>query len=179
MKKFQRNISKHLYKSLKNSPVVLITGARQTGKTTLVRKISEIEDYSYVTFDDLFSQGAADGDPIGFVESLKKPAILDEIQCAPKILLPIKKDVDENRKSGRYILTGSANPLVIPQLGDSSAGRMEIVHLWPLSQGELRGVHETFIDTAFSKSPDFAFEKIKKDQLIHLVINEVIRLCKG
>lgn len=171
MKTYKRNITKPLLDSLKNNPVILITGARQTGKTTLIKKISDDDGFSYVTFDDLFSLGAAEADPIGFVGSLSKAAILDEIQRAPKIFLPLKKDIDENREAGRYILTGSANPLVVPRLGDSLAGRMQIIHLWPFSQGELHGIRETFIDTIFAKKlPEIPSKKMRKDQLIHLAI---------
>ena len=171
MGNYKRNITKSLLDGLKSNPVVLITGARQTGKTTLIRTISADNGFSYVTFDDLFSLSAADADPIGFVENLSKPAILDEIQRVPKIFLPLKKDIDENRKAGRYILTGSANPLVVPQLGDSLAGRMQMIHLWPFSQGELQGVCESFIDTAFSKTfPQIPSKKMHKDHLINLSI---------
>jgi len=68
----------------------------------------------------------------------------------PEILLPIKQDVDKNRLSGRYALTGSANPRLVPKLGDSLAGRMQILNLWPLSQGELVGVREKFINEIFA-----------------------------
>ncbi len=171
MKKYRRNILSRLLEALKNSPAVLIAGARQTGKTTLVREIGHDRGFTFVTFDDLFAQGAADADPIGFVNDLKKPAILDEVQSVPKIFLPIKKDIDENRESGRYLLTGSANPLMIPKIGDSLAGRMQIINLWPLSQGELLGHKETFIDTIFSnKLPSSSFKRITKKHLIELVI---------
>lgn len=171
MKKYTRNLTNHLLECLKGSPAVLIIGARQTGKTTLVKKLGEREKYHYATFDDLFSQAAADADPVGFVDSLSKPVILDEVQCAPKIFVPIKKDIDENRESGRYIFTGSANPLAMPHLGDSLAGRMQVLQLWPLSQGELLGIHETFIDHVFSSSmPDFSASSIDKDDLTHLLI---------
>ncbi|MCE5316669.1 MAG: AAA family ATPase [Parachlamydia sp.] len=75
MKKCKRNIKDSLLDGLKTDPVVIITGARQAGKTTLIKKISEKDGFSYVTFDDLFSLGAAEAYPIGFVESLSKPAI--------------------------------------------------------------------------------------------------------
>lgn len=144
----ERNISEKLKKGLKRSPVVLLTGARQTGKTTLVKKLSK--DYSYITFDDIRYLSAAKNDPVGFISNLETPAILDEIQRAPELLLQIKKVVDEDRKPGMFILTGSANPLLIPKLGDSLAGRMEIIELYPLSQGEIEGKKENFIDNLFS-----------------------------
>src|ERR1700733_9608089 len=146
---YKRNILDPLLVALKESPAVLLAGARQTGKTTLVHEMGKEQGYSYVTFDDLFAQGSADADPIGFVNGLKRPTILDEVQSAPKIFLPIKKDIDEYRENGRYLLTGSANPLVIPKLGDSLAGRMLLYELYPLSQGEISGKKERFLENVF------------------------------
>jgi|LakMenEpi03Aug12_release.lakeMendotaPanAssembly.Ray.scaffolds.fasta_scaffold48402_5 predicted AAA+ superfamily ATPase len=171
MKRYTRNITDPILDALKSNPAILVLGARQAGKTTLMKEIGEHNGFSYTTFDDLFSQGAADADPVGFLESLDKPTILDEIQRAPKIFLPMKKDIDENRIAGRYILTGSANPLVVPQIGDSLAGRMQIIHIWPLSQGELRGIRESFIDAIFLKAPlQIASTRMKKDELVKLAI---------
>jgi predicted AAA+ superfamily ATPase len=163
---YKRHITARLIENTKNSPAVLVAGARQTGKTTLVKEIKELERFpTYITFDDLFAQGAADADPIGFIENLEKPAILDEVQSAPQVFLPLKKDIDENRQAGRYILTGSANPLVIPKLGDSLAGRLQIVHLWPLSRGEILGRQEVFIDAIFSPElPSFASQRFDKSE---------------
>jgi predicted AAA+ superfamily ATPase len=90
-------------------------------------------------------------DPIGFLAGLPKPLIVDKVQRVPKLFLAIKQDVDNNRINGRYALIGSANPLLIPQLSDSLAGCMEILQLFPLSQGELKNQHELFIDHAFDK----------------------------
>jgi predicted AAA+ superfamily ATPase len=148
---FKRNIRAHVEKALQRSPVVLLTGARQTGKTTLMKQIGKENEYHYVTFDDIRFLSAAQSDPIGFIEGLKKPVILDEVQRIPEIFLAIKHDVDENRQPGRYALTGSANPMLIPRLGDSLAGRMEIFNLFPLSQGELLGRYELFIDKIFNQ----------------------------
>lgn len=96
---------------------------------------------------------AAKADPSAFIKNIKKPIILDEVQRIPEIFLSIKMDVDNNRSPGRYLLTGSANPLLIPTLGDSLAGRMEIIDLMPLSQGEIEGIKEKFIDKAFTSQP--------------------------
>jgi predicted AAA+ superfamily ATPase len=166
---FSRHIKTKLEKALKRSPVILLIGARQTGKTTLIKEISAQLSYDYVTFDDIRYLSAAQSDPIGFIQQLKKPAILDEVQRIPELFLAIKQDVDANRKPGSYILTGSANPLLIPRLGDSLAGRMEIFNLFPLSQGEIEGVSDQFIDLAFddalphkgiSLRPDALYKKI-------------------
>jgi predicted AAA+ superfamily ATPase len=151
---FKRHIEAQLLESLSYMPIVLLRGARQTGKTTLVKSIrSSINHYHYLTFDYLPSLVAAKEDPVGFISRLEKPVILDEIQRVPELFLPIKADVDENRQPGRYLLTGSADPLLIPKLGDSLAGRIRLLSLWPLSQGEILGKRETFLDNIFTQSP--------------------------
>ena len=87
------------------------------------------------------------------------------------LFLAIKQDVDENRHAGRYLLTGSANPLLIPRLGDSLAGRMIILNLYSLSQGELQNKYEKFIDRVFSDEPlyDLKFDIVSKDDLFKLI----------
>lgn len=169
---FQRHITSKLEKAILRSPVILLTGARQTGKTTLIKHIGKNKKYSYVTFDDLRFLSSAKNDPIGFIQSLEKPVILDEVQRVPEIFLSIKHDVDENRIPGRFILTGSANPLLIPRLGDSLAGRMEILELLPLSQGEILGIQETFLDRAFDKNYVYPLAKneLSKSDLYHQII---------
>ncbi len=169
---FTRNITKKLEKAVSRSPVVLLTGARQTGKTTLVKHLGTIKNYSYVTFDDLRFLAAAKNDPIGFIQGVEKPVILDEVQRVPEIFLAIKHDVDESRIPGRFILTGSANPLLIPRLGDSLAGRIEILELLPLSQGELLGIQEKFLDCAFNKNCSFAVsqKEFSKAELYQTII---------
>ena len=161
----KRNIQEKLEEALLRSPVVLLTGARQTGKTTLMKQIGQEKNYTYVSFDDIRFLSAAKNDPIGFIAGLKKPVILDEVQRVPEIFLAIKQDVDENRTPGMYILTGSANPLLIPKLGDSLAGRMEIFTLYPLSQGELAGIKEKFIDTIFNNQLPTSSTVLPKEEL--------------
>lgn len=166
---FKRLIKSKINAALARSPVLLLTGARQTGKTTLVKEITQEKKYTYITFDDLSVLSTAKKDPVGFIDAIKKPVILDEVQRIPEIFLTIKKDVDENRIAGRYILTGSANPFLIPALGDSLAGRMEICYLYPLCQSEIEGTSGTILDMLFSGiipetkkiiSKELLFEKI-------------------
>ena len=108
----------------------------------------------------------AKNNPTGFINNLAKPVILDEVQRCPELFLTIKKDVDENRTPGRYILTGSTNPFLLPKLGDSLAGRMELFYLYPFSQGELLGKKETFIENLFSNNiNNLSIETISKDDL--------------
>lgn len=168
----KRNISERLERALSRSPVVLLTGARQTGKTTLIKVLGEKKGYSYVTFDDLRYLSGAKSDPIGFISALEKPVILDEVQRVPEFFLSIKSYVDKNRKAGIFALTGSANPLLIPRLGDSLAGRMEILELFSFSQAELLGKKEKFVDFLFSnkfssiKASIFSKEELCKKLVI-------------
>ncbi len=156
----KRHIEATLREALSDTPVVLLTGARQTGKSTLVESLAE-GGYParYVTLDDLTTLAAAKQDPAGFVAALAEaggdlaPVIIDEIQRAPDLFLPIKLSVDRKRNPGRFLLTGSANIMTLPRLADSLAGRMETINLWPLSQGEIAGVKESFIDQLFA--PEF------------------------
>lgn len=149
---FERFIKPYLKKALSRSPVVLLNGARQVGKSTLAFELQKEGSYTYITFDDEIVYLAAKSDPSAFIHNIAKPVIIDEVQRVPEIFLAIKREVDKKRVSGHFLLTGSANPLLIPRLGDSLAGRMEVLDLFPLSQGEILGIQESFIDTLFSET---------------------------
>ncbi len=135
--------------ALADTPVVLLHGARQVGKTTLARAI-EPSHRRYLTLDDGATLAAASADPDAFIAGLRGPVVIDEIQRAPELFRAIKFAVDRDRAPGRFLLTGSANVLLLPRLSESLAGRMEIITLWPLSQGELEGAPEGFIDAVFA-----------------------------
>lgn len=143
----KRNITSNLIDSLNDTSVILIIGARQVGKSTLVQSL-DIENYqpNYLTFDDLTILSAATTNPRAFIESIETPVIFDEVQRVPEIFLPIKEVVDKKREAGSFLLTGSANVLLLPKIADSLAGRMEVLPLYPLSQGEIEGRKETFIE---------------------------------
>lgn len=144
--------------ALTDSPVILIHGSRQSGKTTLAKRIGEPLGYHYISFDDTNQLSAAQADPVGFVRDLPSLCILDEVQRAPQIFTAIKAVVDADRTAGRFILTGSANILLLPSLSDSLAGRMEIVHLRPLAQAEIASRSETtFFDELFVEKPRASF----------------------
>jgi len=148
---FPRNLIRPLLKALADTRVLLLHGARQTGKSTLVQRIAATEHPArYLTLDDAGVLAAARGDPAGFLASLDGPVILDEVQRAPELFPAIKVVVDRARQPGRFLLTGSANVLLLPRLSESLAGRMEILTLWPLSQGEIEGVREGFVDEVFA-----------------------------
>jgi predicted AAA+ superfamily ATPase len=139
-----------LTEALADTPVVLIHGPRQCGKTTLARQVGDAADYAYVSFDDGVALAAAAADPAGFVADLPPRAVLDEVQRAPGLFTAIKTAVDRNREPGRFILTGSANVLLVPKLADSLAGRMGILRLHPLAQCEVERTEPRFLEALFS-----------------------------
>ncbi len=143
---FPRYIRPRLLEALADTPAVLIHGPRQCGKTTLAQLIGEELGYRYFTFDDAAVLAAAREDPVGFVARLPERSVLDEVQRAPALFASLKRAIDQERKAGRFILTGSANVLLVPQLSDSLAGRVEIVRLYPLAQCELAGKEPIFLD---------------------------------
>ncbi|MBD3895456.1 ATP-binding protein [Halomonas sp. ML-15] len=140
-----RLIRDRVLESLADTPVVCLLGPRQVGKTTLARRIEP--ERTYLNLDDSTLLEAARQDPLGFVESLPERVILDEVQRAPELLLAIKSVVDRNRQPGRFLLTGSANLLLLPKAQDSLAGRMEVIYLHPLTEQEKRVSTSTLLAT--------------------------------
>ncbi len=136
-----RHIAPLLTDALADTPVVLVNGARQSGKSTLVQAQSAAAGTprQYLTLDDAVVLNAARSDPTGFVNGLQGAVTLDEVQRVPELFLAIKAAVDRQRQPGRFLLTGSANVLLLPGIADSLAGRMEVLSLWPLSCAELAG----------------------------------------
>ena len=143
-------IMPRLMEALADTPVVLIHGPRQCGKTTLARTL-EKKKYTYFSFDDDVTLSAARSDPVRFAEDLPERTILDEVQRVPGLFTALKSIVDRDRKPGRFLLTGSANVLLVPRLADSLAGRMKILRLYPLAQTELPGRASGFIDVLFNQ----------------------------
>ena len=145
-----RNITPQLLEALRDRPVVLLHGPRQAGKSTLARSLAD-GGYpaEYLSLDDAPTFAAASSDPPGFIAKRRGPVILDEIQRVPDLFLAIKADVSRARRPGRFLLTGSAHVLLLPRLADALPGRMEILSLWPFSQGELETVREGFPDAVF------------------------------
>lgn len=130
--------------------VLVIHGARQVGKSTLARELGERRSAVVVSLDSALDRSAAVADPETFLEAHGKPLVVDEIQRAGQpLVLAVKAVVDLDNTPGQYILTGSSNFLTVPGISESLAGRVDIVTLWPLSQGELRGSADGFVDRAF------------------------------
>jgi predicted AAA+ superfamily ATPase len=147
---FPRRIAPHILEAMTDTPVVLLAGPRQSGKTTLVKQVAGIShEFRYLTLDDALTLLSAQEDPVGMIRSLDR-AVIDEIQRAPGLLLAIKQSVDEDRRPGRFLLTGSANVMALPTVADSLAGRMETLSLLPLSQSEIAGQPTNWLDRVFT-----------------------------
>ena len=151
----RRHLEAAVLDALAHARVVLVNGPRQAGKTTLVRRLAEREDPAreYLTLDDAGILTAARRDPAGFIGGLSGPVVIDEVQRAPELFRAIKVAVDRDPRPGRFLLTGSANVLLLPRLADALVGRMEILTLWPLSEGERREIREGFVDAIFADGP--------------------------
>lgn len=154
--------------ALKDTRVVLISGPRQSGKTTLATAIAN-KDMPFLSLDDPALLDVASSDPVGFLRGIDR-AVIDEVQRAPTLLLVIKSSVDRDTRPGRFLLTGSANLMMLPKVADSLAGRMETVRLLPLSQSEIRGGQGRFLDDAFSGKPPPVGEPVFGTDLVELVL---------
>ena len=158
---YPRFVDAALADAISDTPIVLIHGPRQCGKTTLAQTFGGERGYAYFSFDDDVVAAAAEADPAGFVADLPAKTILDEVQHVPELFSSLKIAVDRDRVPGRFILTGSANALLVPRLADSLAGRMEILRLHPLAQCELAGERPNFLDKVF----DLGFPTRSHDRL--------------
>jgi len=132
-----RHLSGRVKRALKTHPAVFLEGARQVGKTTLVRKLANELKMRYVTLDEFALLASAQADPEGFLDSWEEPLVIDEVQRAPELLVAIKARVDRKRVPDSYLLTGSANVLALPRVAEALVGRMAVLTLYPFSQGEL------------------------------------------
>ncbi|MBU1667298.1 ATP-binding protein [bacterium] len=162
----ERSIRPILETALEISPIVLLSGARQVGKSTLSAKLFT----NYAILDDVDLRLTAIDNPKGFLKRLKKPVCIDEIQKAPNLLEAIKLDVDKERINGSYLLTGSANLLDMKKTKDTLAGRIIELSLFPLSAKEKNGKpHENVVDRLFEK--DFSLSKVDTDFIEENIIS--------
>lgn len=167
-KHYSRLLAPRIVEAMKDTPVVLVAGPRQAGKTTLVSHMSN-QEMQYLTLDDELTLLSAQEDPTGLIRSLDR-AIIDEIQRAPQLLLAIKKSVDEDRRQGRFLITGSANLMALPTIADSLAGRMETLKLLPLSQGEIHQNPANWIDSVFADNIPAILNPIIGKELVETVL---------
>lgn len=140
--------------ALSDTPVVVVHGPRQSGKSTLVRDLLDGRGARYVTLDDLGTRSAATRDPEGFIAGFTGPLVIDEIQRVPDLILAIKAAVDRDRTPGRFLLTGSADVFARSRVDESLAGRRETLRLWPLTQTEIEESAGVDPSTWFDASPE-------------------------
>ena len=172
---YPRFVLPRLEAMLADTPVVVIHGPRQCGKSTLARLAADRHGHTCLTLDDDNILRAAREDPVGFCANLPPKVVIDEIQRAPELFTSIKSLVDRDRRPGRFILTGSANVLLLPRLGDSLAGRMEVLRLTPLSQIEIERASPGpgFLERLFAA--DFSVSSVPTPRLGDELIERVAR----
>jgi len=167
---YPRYAAAKVKEALADTPVVFVMGPRQAGKTTLVKTLIN-EDWEYLTLDDQTQLEIAKADPVSFIRNLPSKRIaLDEVQRVPELFVSIKQAVDEQRNPGRFLLTGSANAFLFPQLSDSLAGRMEVVRLPTLSECEIQGNAPTFLTKVLSQEAPTSQEIRIREYLLQRVV---------
>lgn len=169
-KMYDRFVAARIQRAREDTPVILLVGARQTGKSTLARQAAQTRRrqrislaapsaragasamiFRYFTLDDANTRAQLAADAQSFVEQFRSNdwTVIDEAQRAPSLLTAIKREIDLDRRPGRYLLTGSADPLALPSISESLAGRVEVLSLWPLAQSEIAGHLPSFLSEVF------------------------------
>lgn len=152
-----RAVTPNILAALSDTPVVVVNGPRQAGKTTLVRSLPYPGSAEVVSLDDSTARAAAAADPRAFVERRVDTLVIDEAQLEPALFRAIKASVDADRRPGRFLLTGSSRLLAAPDMADPLVGRVETIDLWPFAEREL-------VDAAGPSFADSVFDQ--PDQLI-------------
>jgi predicted AAA+ superfamily ATPase len=165
VERFQMRV---LLEAIDTRRVLLLNGPRQCGKTTLAQHIKK-QNVTYRTLDDIALLKSATIDPHGFIKNPEGMMIIDEVQRAPFLLQAIKKAVDENNRSGQYLLTGSANINALPSVQESLAGRVQKIRLRTLAQAEIEGSGPTFLHRAFAQ--EFNNKSVGEDK------EQILKLC--
>ena len=147
----QRHMEKYLLESAKAYPVLTVTGPRQSGKTTLVRKA--FSNHEYISLENPDERAFALEDPRGFLNRFERPVILDEAQRAPELFSYLQGRVDADDRPGSYVLTGSQNFLLLEKVSQSLAGRTALFHLLPFSRSEITGRKPLSFDDIGRKIP--------------------------
>jgi predicted AAA+ superfamily ATPase len=187
---FTRWLSPLLYDCLKRAPAIFVNGPRQAGKSTLVRPLTKQPlNAIYMSLDDLSIRSAAESDPLAFIKQFKRPIIIDEVQLVPSLFRAIKLLIDELRQenreqaNGRFILTGSANIMALPELADALVGRVRILTLLPLSMGEYIGRKpqiNLFFEDKLGSSLSGVYEEFLLEDWIHkATFPEVALMAQG
>jgi predicted AAA+ superfamily ATPase len=166
---FPREIKPRLMESLTEDPVVFLRGPRQAGKTTLAASLTD--DRTYHTLDDLATLAAAKSDPEAFVAGLADRVVIDEVQRVPELLLAIKRQVDQARVPGRFLLTGSSEIRATGAIAESLAGRMRMLDLLPLSQSEISRSTGDWLDELWNGTLAKKNSKVwEKSDLLHSIL---------
>jgi predicted AAA+ superfamily ATPase len=168
MKYINRTILNDIKDYLKHFPVLLISGARQVGKSTLAL---HLDIQNYTTLDDINIYEMAKNDPKGFIENLDKPVIIDEAQRLPQLMITIKEFIDKDRINGQFILTGSASLQSFKNISDSLAGRIGIVELYPLSLKEKNNKTDNIIDTFSGDLDKYILKKYDNKTIVQNIID--------
>lgn len=168
-----RYLEPRLREALADTPVVLLNGPRQAGKTTLAEHVAG-EDLRYLTLDDPATLLSARADPTGFVRSLDR-AVIDEVQRAPELLVAIKRAVDQDRRPGRFLLTGSANVMLLPAVTESLAGRLEALTLLPLAGCEMTGSAGHWLDDVFKGEAPQVSQEVGRANVGRSLVERVLR----
>ena len=166
---YPRHIEPRVTEALADTPVVLIYGPRQCGKSTFAQIIGKSAGYRYLTFNDEDTRLYATEDPAGFVNSLPERVILDEAQLAPDVFRSIKLSVDRDRIPGRFILTSSVDLSLMREI-KALVGRMDIIRLHPFSQNELERTSPKFPDILFAPNFDVGQDLPQKNQFIERIV---------
>lgn len=165
---YPRAAKRSLQAALADTRVVVLNGARQTGKSTLANLIAADRHGTEIRYlDDAATRAAAESDPTRFVRH-DGLLIIDEVQRVPELLLSIKDAVDRDPRPGRFLLTGSARLGALRTIPDLLPGRSETIDLWPLSQGELDDTSDRFIDAIFEDGPEVAVppSQLRRDDYV-------------
>ncbi|MGQ0626077.1 MAG: ATP-binding protein [Sporichthyaceae bacterium] len=152
-----RRVAAVAAQALADSRVLVLHGARQVGKTTLARELGALIGARYVSMDSADDRTFAAQDARSILDALGRPLVVDEVQrVGQELVLAVKVVVDGDNSPGQFVLTGSTNFLTVPTISESLAGRVDIVTLWPFSQGELSGGSDGFVDRAFTPGQELA-----------------------
>lgn len=171
--------SQSIKTAMKERRVLLLTGPRQCGKTTLVRKLSS-NQVVYRTLDDVTLKEIAEADPAGFVAHDAGMLIIDEVQRVISLLPAIKKVVDEDNRPGQFLLTGSANIQTLPDVQESLAGRVAKIRLRTLTEGEIQRANPRFLHRCFEQNFTYKWRTYSRDDVLEVAFRggfpEIIRL---
>jgi predicted AAA+ superfamily ATPase len=169
----RRNLTEKLKNTVETFSAAYLSGARQSGKSTLVRRLLSADDVNYITFDTTVVRMAAQRDPDAFISGLQtdKLNVIDEVQRVPEVYLSLKKLVDERRFKGRgkalFLLTGSANIFALPQLAGAMVGRMAVLTLYPFSAAEINNSGANFIDKLWNDG--LSVKKYKRANVVRVI----------